>query len=138
MKKDKLKFLIEILRQAATTNTLVSKFQSIEIIDDETCLKITGFCILFYILFLFNKPMFEKSSNNAFQRKSWSVHKGRHLVKPFVICATDGEIVDIYGLFEANKNDATILSSILKENIDLRELLTENDIFLLDRGFRDC
>ena len=55
----------------------------------------------------------QKSSNNNFQRKTWSTHKGRHLVKPFVICTSDGLIVDIYGLFEANKNDASILTTIL-------------------------
>ena len=56
----------------------------------------------------------QKSLNNYFQRKSYSVQKGRHLVKPFVICTTDGYIVDIYGLFEATKYDATILSLVLK------------------------
>ena len=80
----------------------------------------------------------QKSSNNSFQRKSYSVQKSRHLVKPFVICSTDGYIVDIYGLFEASKNDAKILSTILKEDKDLTLLLKDNDIFVLDRGFRDC
>lgn len=56
----------------------------------------------------------QKSSNNEFQRKTWSTHKSRHLVKPFVICASDGLIVDIYGLFEATKNYAKILLNILK------------------------
>ena len=80
----------------------------------------------------------QKSSNNAFQRKTWSTHKGRHLVKPFVICTSDGHILDIYGLFEATTNDASILSTILSEDKSLSALLKENDIFLLDRGFRDC
>jgi hypothetical protein len=80
----------------------------------------------------------QKSSNNDFQRKTWSVHKSRHLVKPFVICASDGYIFDIYGLFESTKNDATILSTILSTDKNLTSLLKENDIYLLDRGFRDC
>ena len=80
----------------------------------------------------------QKSFNNTFQRKSYSVQKGRHLVKPFVICATDGYIVDIYGLFEASKNDATILSTLLETNEDLKSILRDNDTFVLDRGFRDC
>lgn len=80
----------------------------------------------------------QKSSNNLFQRKSYSVQKKAHLVKPFVICATDGQIVDIYGLFEATKNDARILSEILASDVDLKSILQPNDVFLLDRGFSDC
>ena len=81
---------------------------------------------------------YQKSFNNSFQRKSYSVRKGRHLVKSFVICTTDGYIVGIYGLFEALKNDASILSNLLKTNEDLRSILKENATFVLDRGFRDC
>jgi hypothetical protein len=55
-----------------------------------------------------------------------------------VICATDGHIVDIYGLFEATKNDARILSEVLANDNDLKTLLKPNDLFILDRGFRDC
>ncbi|CAF1070839.1 unnamed protein product [Brachionus calyciflorus] len=51
----------------------------------------------------------EQSSNNTFQRSTYSVQKKRHLVKPFVICTTYGFIVDIYGLYEATKNDSSIL-----------------------------
>ena len=64
----------------------------------------------------------QKSFNKLFQRKSYSVQKGRHLVKPFVISTTDGFIVDIYGLFEATKNDATILSTLLRTNQDLKSI----------------
>ena len=60
------------------------------------------------------------------------------MVKPFVICTTDGFIVDIYGLYEANKNDAKILSEIFKTSNDLRDILKPDDIFVVDRGFRDC
>ena len=80
----------------------------------------------------------QKSFNNEFQRKSYSVQKGRHLVKPYVLCTTDGQIVDIYGLYEATKNDATILLDILKKDKKLNTLLRKGDIFILDRGFRDC
>jgi hypothetical protein len=80
----------------------------------------------------------QKSSDNAFQRRTYSSQKKRHLVKPFVICATDGQIIDVYGLFGANENDASIFTNILKESDDLRELLQPDDVVLLDRGFRDC
>lgn len=80
----------------------------------------------------------EKSMNNTFQRQTYSVHKKTHLVKPFVITAADGHIVDIYGLFEATKNDATIAVEILGREKELRELLRPNDTLIVDRGFRDC
>ena len=41
-------------------------------------------------------------------------------------------------LFEATKNDASILLTILTNDNNLTSLLQEKDIFLLDRGFRDC
>ena len=45
----------------------------------------------------------QKSSNNFFQRKTYSVQKKQHLVKPFVVTASNGRIVDIFGLYEATK-----------------------------------
>ena len=80
----------------------------------------------------------QKSFNNAFQRKTFSVQKSRHLVKPFIICTTDGLIVDIYGLYEATQNDASILLNILKTDEKLGFIIKDNDIFVIDRGFRDC
>ena len=41
----------------------------------------------------------QKSSNFYFQRVTYSGQKKRHLVKPFVICCTDGYIIDIFGLY---------------------------------------
>jgi hypothetical protein len=79
----------------------------------------------------------QKSKDNTFQKKSWSVQKNASLVKPFVICATDGYIVDIFGPYPAVDNDAKILKNILSTNKDLRKLLKEKDHIILDRGFRD-
>ena len=79
----------------------------------------------------------QKSSNNYFQRKTYSVQKKRHLVKPFVITASNGRIIYIYGLYEATKNDSSILLVILEDPNGLRTLLKEDDIVLVDRGFRD-
>ena len=78
-----------------------------------------------------------KSLDNELQRKSFSMQKGRHLSKPFVICITSGRIVDIYGLYPASQNDATILETIFKSNKDLRKLIEADDHILLDRGFRN-
>ena len=46
--------------------------------------------------------------------------------------------MDIYGLFEATKNDATILTEKLNSDKDLIDLLKPGDTLVLDRGFRDC
>lgn len=79
----------------------------------------------------------QKSSNNDYQRKSFSGQKKVPLCKPFTICTTNGYIVDMMGPFEANINDAQILGTILKDENGLITLLHGNDIFVLDRGFRD-
>jgi hypothetical protein len=50
----------------------------------------------------------EKSSNNDFQYLSYSVQKLDNLIKPFIICCADGYIIDCYGPFQANSNDAVI------------------------------
>ena len=80
----------------------------------------------------------QKSNNNYFQRRSYSMQRKRHLVKPFVICSSDGLIVDIYGLFPTIENDATIIQKVLDSDRDLRNLLQAGDHILVDRGFRDA
>ena len=39
----------------------------------------------------------QKSNNNEFQYKTYSVQKNDSLFKPFIICGADGYIVDCYG-----------------------------------------
>ena len=51
----------------------------------------------------------EKSSNNEMQYRTWSVQKSASLFKPFIICCADGYIIDCYGDFDENMNDAEIL-----------------------------
>ena len=79
----------------------------------------------------------KKSANNNFQYKSYSVQKKGSLIKPFIICTTDGYILDVYGPFAANLNDAIILDSILKTDQDLIRILKPNTFktyIFLDRG----
>jgi hypothetical protein len=80
----------------------------------------------------------EKSSNNAEQRKCYSDQKKAPIIKPFVICAPDGYIIDIYGLYPGTMNDAEIIKIIMKTDQDLQLLLKEGDILVVDRGFRDA
>ncbi|XP_058802355.1 uncharacterized protein LOC131670634 [Phymastichus coffea] len=81
----------------------------------------------------------QKSSNNEYQRKSYSGHKKLPLCKPFTICTTNGLVVGILGPYYAKENDARILKKILDDNESgLKELMCkEGDVFILDRGFRD-
>jgi hypothetical protein len=77
----------------------------------------------------------EKSANNDFQYKTYSKQKNGSLFKPFLICCADGYIIDCYGPFQANANDATILDYILEYDEDLKKLLIPHKtVFILDRG----
>ena len=82
----------------------------------------------------------QKSSKNNVQRRCYSMHKHRPLVKPMVIVTTTGYIMSIIGPFFADgkNNDASMLRNILDKNADgIMDWLQEGDIFILDRGFRD-
>jgi hypothetical protein len=59
----------------------------------------------------------QKSANNSFQRKTYSGQKKRHLVKPFLICAADGTIVDVYGPYGATVNDAPIMEDVFENDV---------------------
>ncbi|KAK0156751.1 hypothetical protein PV327_011649, partial [Microctonus hyperodae] len=79
----------------------------------------------------------QKSSNNDYQRKSYSGKKKVPLTKPFTICTTNGFIVDIMGPYTANMNDAQIMEEIISDETDISALLEKNDAFFVDREFRD-
>jgi len=77
----------------------------------------------------------EKSANNQFQYKCWSQQKMDLLIKPFIVCCTDGYIIDCYGPFQANQNDAKIFDYILQTDHELRNVLLPNKTYVfLDRG----
>ena len=77
-------------------------------------------------------------ANNYFQRVTYSSQKRQHLVKPFVVTTSNGRIIDIFGIHEATKNDARISLDILLQKNGLRTILRDNDVTLLDRGFREA
>lgn len=77
----------------------------------------------------------EKSSNNDFQYKCWSTQKMDLLIKPFIICCADGYIIDCYGPFQANHNDAKIFEYILETDQELLNvLIPKKTLIFLDRG----
>lgn len=80
----------------------------------------------------------QKSANFLFQRITYSLHKFRNLVKPFMIVCTDGYILDVLGPYAATTSDATIMRSIMEdEESPWHWFLQTDDVFILDRGFRD-
>lgn len=83
----------------------------------------------------------QKSSNFAFARRSYSIHKHRPLVKPMMVVTTTGYIVSVLGpyLADSKNNDASILKHMIYHNAEeLRNWLQEEDVFVVDRGFRDA
>lgn len=79
-----------------------------------------------------------KSGNFQSQRQSYSLHKGRPLVKPLIIVSTTGYYLSVMGPYLARNNDASILKHVMKSNIeDICNWVEKDDIFVVDRGFRD-
>lgn len=79
-----------------------------------------------------------KSSNFLFQRLSYSLHKFQNLLKPFLLVCSNGYIIDVLGPYAATKTDANIMSDIMNDGENpLHCFLQPNDVFILDRGFRD-
>ncbi|KOB71319.1 Vacuolar protein sorting-associated protein 13C [Operophtera brumata] len=80
----------------------------------------------------------QKSSNFSFQKDTYSLHKYRNLLKPFLFVTCDGHIVHVYEPYSARKSDGAILNGLLKGPGSVWHWFFEvNDIFILDRGFRD-
>ena len=82
----------------------------------------------------------EKSGDYSFQRRSYSVHKGRPLLKHMMLVATDGYILTVLGpyLADGKNSDAKITEQMLKSNSeDIRNWFNEGDVLNVDRGFRD-
>ncbi|XP_043469676.1 uncharacterized protein LOC122503266 [Leptopilina heterotoma] len=83
----------------------------------------------------------DKSSNFRSLRQSYCVHKGQHLVKPYMIVAPDGYILAIQGPYfsDSRNNDASILRNEFEKDADrMRHWFQENDIVIVDRGYRDA
>ncbi|XP_033726743.1 uncharacterized protein LOC117316313 [Pecten maximus] len=82
----------------------------------------------------------QKYHNFKFQRRSYSMHKNRPLVKPMMYVTTTGYIVSVLGPYLADykNNDANILKHNVKGNMEnLTEWIKEEDVMVVDRGFRD-
>ena len=83
----------------------------------------------------------QKSSNYHFQRFSYSMHKGRNLVKMMIVVSSTGHIIECYSPYFTNggNNDASIIIDQFEQHkINTKNFFKDNDAFVVDRGFRDC
>lgn len=80
----------------------------------------------------------EKPADFTLQRKTFSAHKKRNLIKPLYIVFPDGYILEAAGPYfcDAKNNDAANIRHHYK-NSDLLLFLEEDDYFIFDRGYRD-
>lgn len=81
----------------------------------------------------------EKSSSYSFNRHTYSSQKHRPLVKFMSLVFPDGYVLDSIGqyLADGKNNDAGITQHILSLHGDLTDWLSEGDVCVVDRGFRD-
>ncbi|XP_069107262.1 uncharacterized protein [Argopecten irradians] len=82
----------------------------------------------------------QKSGQYLFQRRSYSMHKHKPLVKPMMFVTTSGYIVSVLGPYfaDSKNNDAGILNHIIRRNFEeINDWLADNDVVIVDRGFRD-
>jgi hypothetical protein len=82
----------------------------------------------------------QKALNNYFQKKSFSIHKKRSLVKPMFIVAPDGYILHVipHYLSDSKNNDAAIIQHAFATNEQLRGWFQPGDTFVVDRGYLDA
>lgn len=80
----------------------------------------------------------EISRSHSFQKRTYNSHKKRNYVKVMMGTAPDGFIIFAEGPFTAGENDATITSQLLQKNIPALTNFQPEDVFIVDRGFRDC
>ncbi|CAF2160544.1 unnamed protein product [Rotaria magnacalcarata] len=82
----------------------------------------------------------QKSMYNELQRRTYSTHKHRHLIKPMIVTTTNGYILSVLGPFFGdyrNKDAKIIQHCLLNNEQDILKWLKDDDIIILDRGFRD-
>ena len=81
----------------------------------------------------------EKSGTYSFSRHTYSGQKHRPLVKFMSIVFPDGYVLESIGpyLADGKNNDAGITQHILGLHGDLTDWLSEGDVCIVDRGFRD-
>ena len=75
----------------------------------------------------------------SFGKHTYSQQKNLHLLKMMMCTTTTGYIVETFGPYLANgaNNDANIMKDIFDDENHIRKFFKMEDIFIVDRGFRD-
>lgn len=79
----------------------------------------------------------QKSEDHLLQKSSYCGQKKRNYLKFMSIVLPDGYVVDTIGPFYGNENDASITKQIMNSVHEIKLWLTDDDILIVDRGFRD-
>ena len=69
------------------------------------------------------------------------MHKGQHLLKPVLLSASDGYILDIQGSYfsDSRNNDAQLFRNEFERDMaNMAESIQENDIVIVDQGYQDA
>lgn len=80
----------------------------------------------------------DKSANQLHQKCTWSGQKKRNFLRPMMCVTSNGYIIDVFGPYKATENDASCLRYILANEPAVTEVIQPGDVFVVDRGFRDC
>lgn len=71
----------------------------------------------------------EKSSNYMYQKMTYSQHKYRNLVKPFLFVCCDGYIIDVLGPYPATTTDADIINQEFRNEVSsCRQFFQAGDV----------
>lgn len=82
---------------------------------------------------------FQKSRNYRLQRRMYSMHKFRNLLKVMMVVSTTGYILAIEGPFfgDGSNYDSNILRSMARDANGFCSFFMPGDYIIEDRGFRD-
>lgn len=80
----------------------------------------------------------DKSGNFRFQKETYNQQKSQNFLRPMMCVTTNGYIIDVFGPFQARENDAKCMIKILEKQTAVKEIIMPGDVFIFDRGFRDC
>lgn len=81
----------------------------------------------------------QKSKNHKFQRKTYSLHKHRNLLKAMMVVMPNGRILFADGLYFADyqNSDSEILEDMLSKQGGFSAFIKPGDHLIVDRGFQN-
>jgi hypothetical protein len=121
-------------------NELFQRFESLFlIVDGKYNINVSNIFINEFLTCLATYITIEKPGNYEEQRLTFSLDKKKNLYKPTLLVLPDGYILEASEMFfcDARNNDATILKYLFATT-ELEQYVDEEDVLLVDRGYRDA